>query len=94
MGQYTPQLGPSILALGRLEQLVELGPDRLGPLVELELNKLGQLAVLVELGKLAAVVEQLLELDKLLVEQLVVELVAELVAELVLGIAEIVTLIV
>ena len=56
VGQCTHQLGPSRLALDRLERLVALGPDRLE-----QLDKLGQLVVLVELDTLA-VVE--LELDK------------------------------
>lgn len=56
VGQRTHQLGPSRLALDRLVQLVALGPDRLE-----QLDKLGQLVVLVELDTLA-VVE--LELDK------------------------------
>ena len=53
VGQRTHQLGPSRLALDRLVQLVALGPDRLE-----QLDKLGQLVVLVELGTLAVVVEQ------------------------------------
>lgn len=85
VGQCTPQLGPSRLALDRLERLVALGPDRLEQLVALELDKLGQLAVLVELGTLAVVVEQLAVVE---LEELDKPVVAEqLVAALELGIA-------